>query len=163
MLQNLTAIRLEDNGHCYLAPSSNQAERLLNVELEELSVSDVQRVGGLLAVVFCKNLPVFFLKPFIYEEHERKKRSESLILNSLTIPIEERKPNCMDLLLDCGDKIGETNSCYTWLNGVLNMSRECSDQNTVKVTVFNTTAATQELTEKQWQICRERRKKGLRC
>lgn len=43
------------------------------------------------------------------------------------------------------------------------MSRECSDQNTVKVTVFNTTAATQELTEKQWQICRERRKKGLRC
>lgn len=46
-------------------------------------------------------------------------------MQGLALPREQREPRCMDTFIDCGTQVGTVNKCYTGLNGIFLMEREC--------------------------------------
>ncbi|VDN53212.1 unnamed protein product [Dracunculus medinensis] len=84
--------------------------------------------------------------------------------NNLTIgPSVDRNPRCMDLILDCGMKVGQVTTCYTWISGMISMQRECLNANGFKVVLAKTKEKITKLQVELREICSERRKQGLRC
>lgn len=64
----------------------------------------------------------------------RKKRQSNIpddLVWGGDLQYEEREPRCMDLVLDCGleSNIGQSQKCFTWINGVLLMKQQCDAPN----------------------------------
>lgn len=85
--------------------------------------------------------------------------------SGLNLKYEERNPRCEDLILDCGKDgaIGQTQQCYTWINGVILMKQECTDGNKFKIYMSKPPGRILKIAQREWKVCIERRKEGLRC
>jgi hypothetical protein len=85
--------------------------------------------------------------------------------SGLDLPLEQREPRCVDLILDCGKGtgIGEVQTCYTWMNGVIKMAQECVSPTQFKIYMTKPPGRMLKIAQQQWKICLQRRKEGLRC
>jgi hypothetical protein len=85
--------------------------------------------------------------------------------SGLDLPLEQREPRCIDLILDCGKGtgIGEVQTCYTWINGVIKMAQECVSPTQFKIYMTKPPGRMLKIAQQQWKICLQRRKEGLRC
>jgi len=79
------------------------------------------------------------------------------------LPIEQREPRCTDVILDCTDHVGQVQSCYTWVNGVLWMDRKCSDEKDFSIHMTKPPGRILKIAQQQWIICLQRRNQGLSC
>ncbi|KHN73518.1 hypothetical protein Tcan_11749 [Toxocara canis] len=164
--QKVVVIRLHNKDRCYIAPfdQKNDTQRKLELINEELSEALIEQLAGVDALRFCRNQQTFLLKePENTNAPINRRRRRQALTNPLDLPIEQRTPNCMDLLLDCGRQIGEVNDCYTWINGAMAMHRQCLSDSEFKVTIAKPKGRIAKIQEQQWKICEERRREGLRC
>uniref|UniRef100_A0A914VJ98 Uncharacterized protein n=1 Tax=Plectus sambesii TaxID=2011161 RepID=A0A914VJ98_9BILA len=85
--------------------------------------------------------------------------------SGLDLPLEQREPRCVDLILDCGkgQGVGEVQTCYTWINGVIKMAQECVSPTQFKIYMTKPPGRMLKIAQQQWKICLQRRKEGLRC
>jgi hypothetical protein len=98
--------------------------------------------------------------------HSRRKRNSLTEYrpSGLDIPLEQREPRCVDLILDCAfGQIGQVQTCYTWLNGVIKMNQECVSTTQFKINMTKPPGRMLKIQQQQWLICLQRRKEGLRC
>ncbi|TKR72113.1 hypothetical protein L596_019623 [Steinernema carpocapsae] len=166
--KNITVVRAHSSDRCYIVPlrlAVDQQQLKQHVELvEEITNTRIlESLAGIDAVDFCKNHRVFFMADPQIKATSRRRR-EAAAVDPLKLKYEERSPRCMDVLLDCADgKIGEIHSCFTWINGVMAMDRECISPTEFKVTLKKPEGRILKIQKEQWEICKERRKEGLRC
>ena len=57
----------------------------------------------------------------------------------------------------------QTQQCYTWINGVILMKQECTDGNKFKIYMSKPPGRILKIAQREWKVCIERRKEGLRC
>ncbi|KAK0390365.1 hypothetical protein QR680_019325 [Steinernema hermaphroditum] len=168
--KNVTVVRAHSNDRCYVVPlrlAVDQQQLKQHVELvEEITNPTIlEKVAGVDAVDFCHDHRVFFMAdPQAKLPSRRRRRDAEKTVDPQKLKYEERSPRCMDVLLDCADgKIGEVHSCFTWINGVMAMDRECLSPTEFKVTLQKPKGRILKIQKEQWDICKERRKEGLRC
>uniref|UniRef100_A0A9J2PBB0 Uncharacterized protein n=1 Tax=Ascaris lumbricoides TaxID=6252 RepID=A0A9J2PBB0_ASCLU len=143
--------------------SEKSAPRTFELVNEELSDALIEQFAGIDAVKFCQHQHTFLVKEPNDVNEILNRRRRQAATDPLDIPIDSRSPNCMDLLLDCGRRVVEVNNCYTWINGAMLMHRECLADNEFRVTLTKPKGRISQIQEEQWEICKERRKQGLRC
>uniref|UniRef100_A0A915C053 Uncharacterized protein n=1 Tax=Parascaris univalens TaxID=6257 RepID=A0A915C053_PARUN len=163
--KKVVVIRLHSNDRCYIAPlhQNFSAPRTFELVNEELSDALIEQFAGIDAVKFCQHQHTFLVKEPNDVNKIQNRRRRQAATDPLETPIDSRSPNCMDILLDCGRRVVEVNNCYTWINGAMQMHRECLADNEFRVTLTKPKGRIDQIQEEQWEICKERRKQGLRC
>uniref|UniRef100_A0A1I7Y3E6 BRICHOS domain-containing protein n=1 Tax=Steinernema glaseri TaxID=37863 RepID=A0A1I7Y3E6_9BILA len=169
--KNITVVRAHSSDRCYIVPlrlATDEKQLKQHVELiEEITSTTIfEKLAGVDAVNFCHDHRVFFMTDPPTKQSSRRHKRVAIDRNvdPQKLKYEERAPRCMDILLDCaGGKIGEVHSCFTWINGVMSMDRECLSETEFKVTLQKPKGRIIKIQKEQWDICKERRKEGLRC
>lgn len=164
--KGVTVMRTADSDRCYVMPINRDNEkRTLSLIHDPLSDEMLEQIGGPYAVDFCDGQPVYMLKDIHQAEASRAKRQAPVRASGLDKEYDERTPRCMDLVLDCSadGAIGQTQDCYTYINGVILMKQECTSENTFKIYMSKPPGRILKIAQQQWKICIARRSEGLRC
>uniref|UniRef100_A0A914CY91 Uncharacterized protein n=1 Tax=Acrobeloides nanus TaxID=290746 RepID=A0A914CY91_9BILA len=153
--KNLVIIRTNQSNRCFLLPvDKNGRDTYI---FHKISKNVAESLGGKNVMRFCHNNLFYLLSPA--SNSTRIEQNDGLSLS-----YEERTPRCTDLLLDCSNqKIGESQLCYTWINGVMRMDQSCISSTEFKVSLRKPQGRMLKIQQEQWKICLERRRNGLRC
>jgi hypothetical protein len=171
--KGVTVMQTVGSNRCYVMPINRENEkRTLMLVHEPLSDDALEAIAGEHAKEFCADVPAYLLKDVNTVEKNRKKRQtpDDVDKNDpraggLALEYEQRTPRCEDLVLDCGldGAVGQTQDCYTWMNGILKMKQECVSPTQFRVYMSKPPGRILKIAQQQWLICLQRRQQGLRC
>jgi len=173
---------------CYLLPirqpgQDNDQPRPLILQHDPLNDDMIELIAGEDGASFCNGYETYLAREMKPEETRRKREdappasaptsgavqgglfgsAQNQGKDAKDLAIEQRQPNCKDVLLDCTDHVGQVQSCYTWINGVLWMDRKCTDSNTFNIHMTKPPGRILKIAQQQWIICLQRRNQGLPC
>lgn len=166
--KNITAMITDNSERCYLMPLNEAGEKRAHILLHDpLSEELIEEIGGDRAVHFCEGLPTYLLREINTHEEgkaRRKRQAEERKWGG-DLPYEQRTPRCMDLVLDCGldSNIGQTQECYTWINGVLFMKQICDEPTKFSIYMSKPPGRILKIAQREWKDCLLRRQRGERC
>uniref|UniRef100_A0A915ILE3 Response regulatory domain-containing protein n=1 Tax=Romanomermis culicivorax TaxID=13658 RepID=A0A915ILE3_ROMCU len=79
------------------------------------------------------------------------------------IPLEQRKPRCHNIVLDCPNMVGQVQSCFTWQNGRIWMDRQCKDPNTFVIRMTKPPGRILKVAQQETILCLKLHKEGKDC
>jgi len=169
---NVTAMITDGSERCYLQPLNRDGvRRALQLVPEPLSEEMIEAIGGVSAAHFCDGLPTYLLRDLdeVRVNHAERARRQANIPEDLTwggeLEYDQRTPRCMDIVLDCGldSNIGQSQKCFTWINGVILMKQQCDSPTQFSIYMTKPPQRILKLAQRQMKECLLRRQKGLRC
>jgi hypothetical protein len=172
---------------CYLIPirpagQDTDQPRPLIVQTQPLNDDMLEVIAGEDGASFCNGYVTYLTSEMKPDETRRKREdappsaptsgtAEGGIFGSAQnqgkqardLTIDQREPRCTEVLLDCTDHVGQVQSCYTWVNGVLWMDRKCTDSKQFNVHMTKPPGRILKIAQQEWIICLQRRNQGLSC
>jgi len=172
--KGVTVMQTIGSNRCYVMPiNRDNEERTLMLVHEPLSDDALEAIAGEHAKEFCAEVPTYLLKDVNAVMKSRNKRQTNPAdfdkndprAGGLALEYDQRTPRCEDLVLDCGlqGAVGQTQDCFTWMNGILKMKQECVAPNQFRVYMSKPPGRILKIAQQQWLICLQRRQEGQRC
>jgi len=160
--KNLVISRTVSSARCYITPKYDHNDgkiQAVKVLPERLSKDMIQYIAGTEAASLCGDFDTYLAVPLQQSELTAPRRKRAPPAAARDIPYEQRQPNCMNLLLLCPDNIGQVQSCYTWINGVIWMDRKCTDETHFQIKMTKPPGRILKVLQEETRECNLRRQK----